>query len=275
MFETASPKTVHAFPRVVAALEAVCLGLLGALAIAGAALLLGKGDIRWQALHVRSADLLVPAALGLVVASYASGIHRLFRTRWWAHCLLLLSVLGEYVLGDAAVQDAYGAAGREHIGAVVGATPGPLLALALHALVGIALVGAALLFLPRRVRLARDTRAGRADALCAGGAALLAAMAAVMFPSVSRAPMLTLATVPTPPWPAFALVPLEARMPLIAALALFAGGFALLLLVPFVDRSSRPPWVRRFTSSMLALLLLTFLSLMFVGALVPETTHLT
>lgn len=258
-------------PVLVVVLEGACLGLLGILFAIGAFMAAAVGPAWLAALHVRAADLLVVLSVGLLVVGYAVGVHRMSGLRWLAHCALLLAVLAMYVVGDAAVRDPDGAAGREHIGAVLGATPGPALTLVAHLAGGLALVAGALFALVKWRRASHG--AGRVRAQGAAWSVVVAGIAALAFPVAPRAPMLSVETVPVPPWPALAIVPLEARIPLTAALLLVAVVAAWLALVPLVDRASRPPWVRRFTTSTLVLLLLTFLALMIIGAVVPEPEH--
>ncbi len=258
---------------VVSVVEGTVVGVIALLAGAGVLLLAGVGDIfRGFPLHQRAGDLLVLLGIVLVIASYASGVHRTHNTRWRLHVVVAILAPTLYVIGDAAVADAAGALGRAHIADVTGTAPSVAATRGFHAAAGglVALSALALGVIAYRAP-STGARARLAWSAVAGSASSL--VAARAFPVAARLPENVGERFVTPPWPAIALGPLEEWVSLPTLIALAAVPVVFLLSLPFIDRPDRAPWVRRASTLVVVASVSAFLFLLGIGSLANRGLH--
>lgn len=257
---------------VIVFLEGGAAGTVVLLALVGGGMLLPLPGETLTLLHLRGADLLVGVSLLVLVASYASGLHRAAPSRWALQCLLFLAAVALYVLGAAAGPGEAGAEGRAHVSAALGG-----LALTqeatrtVHAVLGafiaVGATGLAVIVLQRATSRWTFTRG-------AGAGVALVFLAAFLFPDLpAPTPDLPELEAARPPWPAAPLVPLEARLGVGGAALVGLVTVLALLAVPFLDRPFHPPWVRWATTTGLVAGLLLFLTLLVYVSLAAPGGH--
>lgn len=252
---------------IVAHLEGAAVGLVVALGSVGVALALGASGFA-TVVHARAGDLLVAVSLLLSVGSYASGVHRASPARWFAHGAFLVGAPGLLILGSAAASDASGAAGRAHVAIVVGGAVSAASIRLVHVSLGVGLlaIGVAM--------GARQVRAGLGAALrfaaAASAASAVAVVLALVVPAPARVPDVGESLAVSPPWPALALAPIETMLGLRMAMVLVVVAMLVFMSLPFVDRESRPSWVRHATSALLGVALAILLALLALGSLSAE-----